>query len=111
MWPSGSFWLRGSDGEGFGTGNAAGRKLSTGGNGHYRFRNFKTRVGGVIYGNVGGQGKSRQSDLGNAWVKGTHDRIHVEPVQAKRFKTEVEQCARNSYGQQIFHWPLVFRLR
>jgi hypothetical protein len=42
---------------------------------------------------------------------GTHHRIHVKPVQAKGFETEVEQRARNSYGQQIFHWPLVFRLR
>ena len=101
----------GGDGEGFSTWYAAGRKLSTGGNGHYRLGNFKARVGGVVNGNVGGQGKSRQGDLGNARVKGTHHRIHVEPVQAKRFETEVEQRARNSYGQHIFHWPLVFRLR
>lgn len=57
------------------------------------------------------QGKSRQGDLGNARVKGTHHRIHVEPVQAKRSETEVQQCTRDPYGQQIFHWPSELRLR
>ena len=31
--------------------------------------------------------------------------------EAKGFETEVEQRARNSYGQHIFHWSLEFRLR
>ena len=101
----------GSDGEGFGAGNAACRILSTGGNGDYRFGNFEAGIGRVVNGNVGGQGKARQGDLGNARVKGANHRIHVEPVQAKRFKTEIQQCTSNPYGQQIFHWPLVFRFR